>query len=488
MGAAVIRRPEPQKNVEIPRSSCSAFRQPPIQANMSPDDKARLKDLDRRLVWHPFTQMRTYAREDPIVIARADGVYLEDIDGNRYLDGYSSMWCNVHGHRVEDIDDAIRKQLDQVAHSTLLGLSNIPAIRLAEKLVQITPPGLNRVFYSDTGACAVEIALKIAFQYWRQKPDPKPGKTSFLSLAQSYHGDTIGAMSVGNIDCFHKTYGPLLFPSLNAPAPHPYRCTFCAREKACNQGCLRAVEDILRREAHRIAAFIVEPLIQCAGGMLVHPEGYLKGIADLCRAHDVLLIADEIATGFGRTGAMFACEKESVAPDILCLGKGITGGYLPVAATLTTSEIFDAFLGEDSEGRTFFHGHTYTGNPLGCAAALATIERFESQKVLASLRLKIELLARGLPRFRTLAHAGDVRQCGFIAGIELVADRSVGRPYSPTDRIGVRVCGEARKRGLLIRPLGDTIVLMPPLAISDRDLEKLLEIVHASILAVTGPA
>ncbi len=455
---------------------------------MSPEDKARLKDLDRRIVWHPFTQMRTYAREDPIVIARGDGVYLEDIDGNRYLDGYSSMWCNVHGHRVGEIDAAIRRQLDQVAHSTLLGLSNIPAIRLAEKLVEITPAGLSHVFYSDTGACAVEIALKIAFQYWRQKPDPRPEKTTFLSLARSYHGDTIGAMSVGNIDLFHETYGPLLFPSLNAPAPHPYRCGFCNRDAGCSQGCLRAAEDILRRDAHRIAAFIVEPLIQGAGGMLVHPEGYLKGIADLCRAHDVLLIADEIATGFGRTGAMFACEKEDVAPDILCLGKGITGGYLPVAVTLATSDIFDAFLGDDTEGRTFFHGHTYTGNPLGCAAALAAIERFESQNVLASLRPKIDLLARRLARFEPLAHAGDVRQCGFIAGIELVADKSCRRPYPPGDRVGVRVCGEARKRGLLIRPLGDTIVLMPPLAISSGDLEKLMDIACESIRAVTGPA
>ena len=455
---------------------------------MPPDDKARFKDLDRRLVWHPFTQMLTYTSEDPIIIARADGVYLEDIDGNRYLDGYSSMWCNVHGHRVEDIDDAIREQLDQVAHSTLLGLSNVPAIRLAEKLVEITPRGLDHVFYSDTGACAVEIALKIAFQYWRQKPDPKPAKTGFLSLEKSYHGDTVGAMSVGNIDLFHEAYGPLLFPTLNAPSPHPYRCTLCAGDSGCNQGCLRAAEEILERDAHRIAAFIVEPLIQGAGGMLVHPEGYLKGIAELCRDHDVLLIADEIATGFGRTGAMFACEKEGVAPDILCLGKGITGGYLPLAATLTTGEIFDAFLGEDNEGRTFFHGHTYAGNPLGCAAALAAIRRFETHNVLASLRPKIKLLTQGLGRFRTLAHVDDVRQCGFIAGVELIAERSGGRPYPPKDRIGARVCGEARKRGLLIRPLGDTIVLMPPLAISDRELETLLDIVYESISVVTNPA
>ncbi len=452
---------------------------------MHPDEKARLKDLDRHIVWHPFTQMQDYAQEEPVIIARADGVYLEDLDGVRYLDGFSSMWCNVHGHRVPHIDDAIRDQLDLVAHSTLLGLSNIPAIRLAEKLVDLAPPGLTRVFYSDNGATAVEVALKIAFQYWRQRPDPRPEKAAFLHLTESYHGDTLGAVSVGGIDLFHRLYGPLLFPTLAAPAPHPYRCSFCAEERACNQGCQQALEEVLKRDASRIAAFVVEPLVQGAGGMIVHPEGYLKRAAELCRQHDVLLIVDEVATGFGRTGTMFACQQEGVAPDLLCLGKGLTGGYLPVAATLATDDVYNAFLGEYTDLKTFFHGHTYTGNPLGCAAALATLEVFEEARTLDVLRPKIDRLRQGLSRFESLAHVGDIRQCGFIAAVELVANRASRRPYPLKDRIGARVCREARNRGLLIRPLGNTIALIPPLSIPEPELQRLLDITFESIRTVT---
>ena len=452
---------------------------------MTPEEKTRLKDLDRTLVWHPFTQMQDYAQEDPVIIARADGVYLEDIDGVRYLDGFSSMWCNVHGHRVPEIDAAVRDQLGRVAHSTLLGLSNVPAIRLAEKLVELSPPGLTRVFYSDSGATAVEVALKIAFQYWQQRPDPRPEKTTFLHLAESYHGDTLGAVSVGGIGLFHEFYRPLLFPALAVPAPHPYRCRFCTPERSCNQGCVLALEDALDRDADRIAAFIVEPLVQGAGGMFVHPEGYLKRAADLCRKHGVLLIADEVATGFGRTGTMFACQQEGVSPDLLCLGKGLTGGYLPVAATLATDEVYDAFLGDPVEGKTFYHGHTYTGNPLGCAAALATLERFEKERTLETLAPKIDRLRKGLARFEPLPHVGDIRQCGLIAAVELVSDREAGLPYAPEDRIGARVCREARTRGLLVRPLGDTIVLVPPLSIPAPELDRLLKIVYDSVRAVT---
>ena len=447
---------------------------------------AHLKAMDVSAVWHPFTQMQEYALEEPIIISSATGVRLTDIDGNTYLDGYSSMWCNVHGHHVPEIDEAGRSQLGKVAHSTLLGLSNIPAIELAEKLVEISPEGLNRVFYSDTGACAVEIALKMAFQYWQQRTDPRPEKTTFLHLNGSYHGDTLGAISVGGIDLFHRIYHPLLFPTLSAPAPHPYRCSFCAEEAQCNQGCNIAVEEILKRDGHRIAACIVEPLVQGAGGMLVHPTGYLERISELCRAHDVLLIVDEIATGFGRTGTMFACDQEDVRPDLMCLGKGLTGGYLPVAATLATDEIHEAFLGEHSETKTFFHGHTFTGNPLGCAAALATISKFEKDATLEALQPKIAHLSRALGKISELDHVGDVRQCGFIAAIELVANKKSKRPFPVEDRIGTRVCSQARQRGLLVRPLGDTIVIMPPLVIDLPDLDTLLQIVQEAIQSVTG--
>jgi len=453
------------------------------QLPMDNNQKQHLKNIDRTAVWHPFTQMQDYAQEEPVIITRGDGVYLEDIDGNRYLDGYSSMWCNVHGHRAPEIDHAIRTQLDQVAHSTLLGLSNIPAIQLAEKLVEITAPDLTRVFYSDSGATAVEVAVKMAFQYWQQRPDPRPEKTSFLHLSESYHGDTIGSVSVGGIAQFHHTYHPLLFPTISSPAPHSYRCEHC--NGLCDQTCFGILEQTIAKNADQLAALIVEPLVQCAGGMIMHPEGYLKHAADLCKNYDVILIVDEVATGFGRTGKMFAYEHENVIPDILCLGKGITGGYLPVAATLTTDEIYNAFLGEYAEMKTFFHGHTYTGNPLGCAAALATIEKLQTDGTLDKLQSKIATLADLSKRFNKLKHVGNIRQTGFIIAIELVTDRESKTPYPFEERIGHRVCQLARNNGLLMRPLINTLVLMPPFAITETEIEHMLNIVYNAICTIT---
>lgn len=446
-----------------------------------------LKDADRRFVWHPFTQMQDYAREESVVIARGDGVYLEDIDGKRYIDGFASMWCNIHGHRVPEIDAAIRAQLDAVAHTTLLGLSSVPAIRLAERLIEIAPQGLTRVFYSDDGATAVEVAVKMAFQYWRQRRDPKPAKTKFVRLEASYHGDTVGALSVGGIDLFHAVYRPLLFESIPVPSPYRYRCGLCREQPACTEACGDALERVFKERSGEIAAVIVEPLVQAAAGMVVHPPGYLRKVSDLCKRHDTLLIADEVATGFGRTGRMFACEREGVTPDLLCLAKGLTGGYLPLAATLTTDEVYAAFLGDYAERRTFFHGHTYTGNPLGCAAALANIELLQSPKFWQGLDRKVRLLADGLRRFYDLPHVGEVRQCGFMVGIELVRDRETREPYAWEERVGVRVCAEARNRGLLIRPLAHVIVLMPPLSIGDAEIERMLDITCESIRKVTEP-
>ncbi len=450
---------------------------------MTEREKQHLKTLDQTLVWHPFTQMQDYAQENPIIIAGGDGIYLEDIDGNRYLDGYSSMWCNVHGHRRQEIDDAIRHQLDHIAHSTLLGLSNIPAIRLAEKLVQITPQNLTRVFYSDNGATATEIAIKMAFQYWQQCPDPRPEKNTFLHLSQSYHGDTIGAVSVGGIALFHHTYHPLLFPSVSAPAPHPYRCEHC--QGICNKTCFDTLEQIIAENADKLAAFIIEPLVQGAGGMLMHPQGYLKHAAHLCKKHNVLFIVDEVATGFGRTGKLFACDHENVAPDILCLGKGLTGGYLPVAATLVTDDIYNAFLADYRDLKTFFHGHTYTGNPLGCAAALATLDIFEKDHTLEKLQPKIAHLSHELERFQNLSHVGNIRQCGFIAAIEMVMDRQTKTPYPFEDRMGIQVCQVAREKGLLIRPIINTIILMPPLIITEQELTHMINMVYLAIRQVT---
>ncbi len=451
---------------------------------MEKRDKQLCMD-DIKYLWHPFTQMKEYARENPLIIEKAEGSFLWDVKGNKYIDGVSSLWVTTHGHRRKEIDAAITRQMEKVSHTTLLGLSHPGAIELAKKLVEITPEGLNRVFYSESGSTAVEIALKIAFQYWFQTSGTGSRKNKFIYLANSYHGDTIGSVSVGGIDLFHKLYNPLLFEALKAEAVYCYRCSLGKTFPSCGIKCLAKLEELMKKESENTAALIIEPLVQGAAGILVAPPGYLKGVRNLCTKYNVLMIADEVAVGFGRTGKMFACEHENVQPDIMTLGKGITGGYLPLAATLTTDRIFDAFLGEPDEFKTFFHGHTYTGNPLACAAALANLQVFESDGTLEKLLGKTLFFKNGLERFYELKHVGDVRQSGFMAGIELVADKKRKETYPLSDKIGNRVIMEARKRGLIIRPLGDVIVLMPHLSISVEELKELISITYDSIKAVT---
>lgn len=448
--------------------------------------QAELEAWDKRYLWHPFTQMQDYCNESPLIIERGEGPFLFDSNGNRYLDGVSSLWVNLHGHRREEIDRAIISQVQQVSHSTLLGISNIPAIVLAKKLVEIAPPGLERVFYSDDGSTAVEIALKIAFQYRQQKKSPQKRKHKFISLDYAYHGDTLGAVSVGGIDTFHRIYRPLLFSTYRIPAPYCYRCSLDKSYPACGCDCLNRAEEVIRQHHEEVTALIIEPLVQGAAGMIVAPAGYLKEIRRLCTAYDLLLIADEVAVGFGRTGTMFACEQEEVVPDLLCVAKGITGGYLPLAATLASGEIYEAFLGEHWELKTFFHGHSYTGNPLACSAALASLSVFERDCTLERLQPKIAFLQEKLRRFSALPHVGQVRQKGFMVGIELVEDRESKRPFPPERKVGIRVIQEARKRGLIIRPLGDVIVIMPPLSIALDHLETLLNIVYDAIELVTA--
>lgn len=443
-----------------------------------------LADADRRYIWHPFTQMRDYERMEPVIIEKGDGPYLIDIYGRRYLDGVSSLWVTVHGHRRKEIDQAIIDQVGRISHSTLLGLTNPPAIKLAEKLVEITPAGLDRVFYSDNGSTGCEVAIKMAFQYWQHRGERK--RQRFISFKNAYHGDTLGAVSVGGIDLFHEAFRPLLFPALRAEAPYCYRCSLGLRREGCGLACLGVLEDILSRHHEEVAALIIEPMVQGAAGMLVQPAGFLTRVRELCTRYGILMIADEVAVGFGRTGKMFACEHEGVRPDIMVLAKGITGGYLPLAATLTTEEIYQAFLGEYHEFKTFFHGHTYTGNPLACAAALASLAIFERDRTLEQLAPKISMLAKGLKRFEWLSAVGEVRQCGFMVGIELVADKETKTPFPPQEKVGQRVILEARRRGVIIRPLGDVIILMPPLCISEGELEVLLEVVYESIAEVTS--
>jgi adenosylmethionine-8-amino-7-oxononanoate aminotransferase len=441
----------------------------------------QLRALDRAHLWHPFTPMADWAASDPLVIERGEGVYLFDTEGNRYLDGVSSLWCNVHGHHHPTLDAALRAQLDRVAHSTLLGVTHPPAIELAARLVELAPEGLTRVFFSDDGATAVEVALKMAFQYWRQKPDPEPGRNLFLALGGAYHGDTLGDASVGGVELFHAMFRPLLFPTLRAPIPHCYRCPLGLERPGCAMACLGEVDRLLTEHPGEVAAVILEPLVQGAAGMIVHPEGYLKGLRDLTRAHGTLLIADEVAVGFGRTGSLFACGREGITPDFLCLAKGLTGGYLPLAATLTTEAISSAFHGTASEGKTFFHGHTFAGNPLGSAVALANLRVFDEERTLENLPPKVDRLAERLARLAGWSNVGEVRQMGLIAGIELVADKATKEPFPWSHQVGARVCRDARSSGLLLRPLGDVIVIMPPLSIRVEELDWLMDVVEGSI-------
>ena len=446
----------------------------------------RLQAEDRRYLWHPFTQQRDWVKTAPLVIDRGDGVYLEDTDGRRYLDGTSSIWVNLHGHRKGALDRALAAQLKRIAHSTLLGLSNVPAIELAKRLVGLAPRGLTRVFYSDNGSTAVEIALKMAFQYWRLKGNAALSKTKFLHLGQAYHGDTLGAVGVGGVPIFHERFKPLLRPSFEAHAPYCYRCPLGLTFPRCKLACADSVEEILDRHHGEIAALIVEPMLLAAGGMITMPPGYLTRLRTLCTRYRVLMIADEVATGFGRTGRMFACEHEGVKPDLMAVSKGLTGGYLPLAATLATEKIYRAFLGRYDEFKTFFHGHSYTGNPLGCAVALANLDIFEKERTLDRLQPKIAVLTRLLKPLRGHPHIGDIRQIGLVVGIELVKSRATKAPYPPAERVGMRVADEARTLGLLIRPLGNIIVLMPPLSTTMRELRQMVEIITKAIKAVTS--
>jgi len=447
-------------------------------------DYEQLKRLDHEYLWHPFTQMQEWMGEEPLIIERGEGHYLIDVQGKRYLDGVSSLWCNVHGHRKKELDDALKQQIDKIAHSTFLGLSHVPGIELAAKLIEIAPKGLRRVFYSDSGATAAEVALKIALQYWQLRGETN--RTRFASLVEAYHGDTIGAMSVGYSETFHRFHRSLLFPVLRLTPPHVFRYFRGMSESDALKSAIREAEEQLGREKDSLVALIMEPLMQGAAGMWSQPVGYVKALSEICRKNRILFILDEVATGFGRTGKMFACDNEGVSPDILCLAKGITGGYLPLAATLTTEEIFSAFLGEYGEYKSFFHGHTYTGNPLGCAVALANLELFRKEKILEKMQPKIVYLKRRLEKeFLPLAHVGDVRQWGFMVGIELVEDKAALKAYPSARRVGHRVTREARKKGIIIRPLGDVIVLMPPLTMSEEELKNLLDVTRKSIRAVT---
>ncbi len=422
---------------------------------------ADLQALDHRHVWHPFTHMSQWLDDSPLVITHGEGVYLIDSDGKRYLDGISSLWCNVHGHQVKAIDDAIRNQLTRIAHTTQLGLANDQVAILSKKLVDIAPTGLEKVFFTSDGACATEVAFKLAVQYWWNTG--KPEKTTFVGIAEAYHGDTTGAMSVGMTSAFHKPYMPLLFKVHYA------------------QPALESIEQLLLKHHDTIAAICLEPLVMAAGGMIVHADGFTRGVRELADRYNVLVIADEVATGFGRTGKMFACDHDAVTPDLLCVGKGMTGGYLPLAATLATKRVFDAFLGAPHEGKTFFHGHTYTGNPLACAAAIASIDLMQANRLVDRVAENAPNLAKMLDRLRQLPYVGQIRQKGYMVGVDLLSDPKQNRPFDPKARVGARVCRLLRDRGIILRPLGDTIVIFPPLVIKTDDLQRIVDMLYEVI-------
>ena len=447
--------------------------------------KTRLSAWDRKYLWHPFTQMQEWEQEDPLIIERGRGCYLIDTEGKKYLDGTSSIWVNLHGHRHPALDRAMKQQLGKIAHSTFLGLSNPPAIELARELIGIAPKGLTRVFYSDNGSTAVEVALKMAVQYWQQRHPEAGPKHSFLHLKLAYHGDTIGAVSIGNIQVFHARFKPLLFPTVEADPPYCYRCPLTLTHPSCGLACLDPIEQLLKTRHRELAGLVIEPLMQAAAGMIIQPPGYLKRIRELCTTYNVLLIADEVATGFGRTGKMFACHHERITPDFMAISKGITGGYMPLAATLTTEEIYQAFLGKYEEFKSFFHGHSYTGNPLGCAVALANLHTFKKERTLARLQPKIAALTTLLKPLAGLPHVGDIRQLGLVAGIELVKDRTTKEPYPIEARIGHRVTAEARRNGLLLRPLGNILILLPPLSVSLPELKRMVSILQTAIETAT---
>ena len=438
-----------------------------------------LKRWDKEHVWHAFTQMSEYS---PLVIDRAEGVWLYDIDGNRFLDGVSSLWCNVHGHNHPTINNAIKNQLDQVAHVTSLGSSNTTTIELAKTLTDQAPGNLNHVFFSSDGASAVEVGLKMAFQYWRQIENPQPNRKKYIALGSAYHGDTLGSVSVGGVARFHAMFEPLLFEVIRGPSPNCFRLPEEVSRESATAYYLGQYEKLFAQHADQCAAMVIEPMVQGAAGMIVQPPGFLAGIRELTRRHNVLMIADEVAVGMGRTGKMFACEHESVQPDILCLGKGLSAGYLPLAATIATTEIYKAFLGDYSQSKTLYHGHTFSGNPTCAAAALANLEVFESERTLDHVDELVPEFERRLKQFENHPNVGETRSCGLIGAIELVRDKQSNEPFDLAEKRGMNVCQRALEKGVWIRPLGNVLVVMPPLCIAREELDVLFQAIEHGIV------
>ena len=429
---------------------------------------------DRAVLWHPCTQMKDHEALPPIPIRRGRGVWLEDCDGRRYLDAISSWWVNLFGHAHPRINAAIQDQLQQLEHVLLAGFTHAPAIELAERLTALAPPGLTRCFYADNGSAAVEIALKMSFHYWRNQGRSK--KCRFIRLENGYHGETLGALAVGGVPLYRETYAPLLMPVLTAPSPDCYHRAPGESWQEHSKRQLEPMAALLAEHAESVCAVIVEPLVQCAGHMRMYHPVYLSLLRELCNRHHVHLIADEIAVGFGRTGTLFACEQAEIAPDFLCLGKGLTGGYLPLSAVLTTADVYQAFYDDHATLKAFLHSHSYTGNPLACRAALTTLDIFEEEPVIEHNRGLAEVMHYALSPLADHPHVAEVRQCGMITAVEMVRDKSARESYPWQERRGRRVYRHALERGALLRPLGDVVYFMPPYVITPEEIRFLAEV------------
>jgi adenosylmethionine-8-amino-7-oxononanoate aminotransferase len=439
--------------------------------------------LDNEHVWHPCTQQKDHETLPPIPIARGEGVYLVDVEGNRYIDGVSSWWVNLFGHNHPRLNRALQEQASRVAHHIFAGFTHEPAVELATRLCAVAPGNLNKVFFADNGSSAVEVALKMSFQYWQQVGIPQ--KTRFLSVSDAYHGETLGALSVGGCDLYREIYQPLLLQGYQVQGPDCFRCPYGLHRDACDAECFEHMERLVAREHEQIAAVIIEPLIQGAAGMRIYPPVYLRKLRALCNDFALHYIADEIAVGFGRTGKMFANEHAGTAPDLMCLSKGITGGYLPLSVTLATDDIYRAFYDDYASMKAFLHSHSYTGNPLACALAVEVLNIFDQERILEGLAPKIAYLEAQAGRFEALPHVGEFRRCGMVAAVEMVREKEGKVPYPWQERRGLEVYRRALKKGALLRPLGNVIYFMPPLTIGEGDLGKLLDIAWETISEVT---
>lgn len=444
---------------------------------MNEYDELVKKDLE--YIWHPFTQMKDFETDKPIVIERGKGIYVWDLLGNKYIDAVASWWVNTLGHSNDRLNKALCAQAEKIEHILLAGFTHKPAIELAQKLVEITPESLKKVFFSDNGSTAVEVAIKMAYQYWVQVG--KPEKSKFIAIKNSYHGDTLGVVSVGGCDLFHKLYKPLLFDIEQSPSPYCYRCPMGKTQGECDFECARAVEDILKREAQNIAGMVIEPMIQGSGGMIIYPSEYLRIIRELCDKYDILLIDDEVAMGFGRTGKFVACEHAGISPDIMCLAKGITAGYMPLAVTLCTQKIFDAFYDDYEKTKTFYHGHSFTGNPLACAVAVENLKILEEEKILEKNQAKIKRFGEKLQEFYSLKNVGDVRHLGMIGAVEIVKDKATKEKFPFEDRIEMEIYRQGLKNGIIMRPMGNVFYFMPPYVITEPEIDTMLDIAYKSI-------